>query len=432
MPNPFEETANGAVAMDTASQLRVGKRLALLFGAFFILVVGVLLHIEYLYYMALALAITPGVAYLIGWRTLHGLEAFRETESIANAGERVPMRLRLTNTTTTRKQFLLIRDVVPSGLEAEGPSERFVMELAPGETTEVQYPVLARRRGVYRLGYVDVHSVDPLGLFNYHQEKSAEGLLIVYPRPIPLPRVQPPAAGVIMPQRLRTRRRGTGTDFCGIREYTPGDDLRRIDWKTTAKRGKLSIVEYESGEANNITVALDLSPQFHAGRDDDSTLEYGVTLAASIAAQCLRRGTEFSLIAEGRKSYSLRALVNERDEALVMDVLARVQADCPVPFSEMLLGYETWLPPGSGLVVISPLVGEGALTVARRLIALGHGILWISLIADTFAPSSDRVVASARAYAELASALAALRCSVRQVRKGDDLAMRMGVSVGGA
>ena len=411
-------------------QLKVGKSLALLVGAVFILVVAVLLHVEYLYYMSLALGVTPIVAYATGRLTLRAVVARRECQAVAKAGERIPMRLTLTNTAPARTGLMVVRDHLPSGLEAEGATERYVMDIAPGETVAVHYPLLARRRGVYHLGYVDLLCTDPLGLFNYEQEKTAEGLLVVHPRAIPLPRVRPPAAGMLVTNRLRARKRGEGTDFAGVREYTPGDDLRRIHWKATARRGKLTVVEYESGEANNVAVALDLSPQYHAGEGDEHTLEYGVTLAASIAAQCLRRGSEFSLVAEGHGSHSHRSLISEQAEPTVMDALARVRATAAEPFARTLAAFEPWLPPGSGVVVISPAVGPDAVAAARRLVALGHGVLWVSLVGSSFAANGQRPPADEGAYEELAHGLAGARCAVRQIRRGDSLALRMGVSLG--
>ena len=416
--------------MEASGQLKIGKRSALIFGAFVILVLAVTLHVEYLYYMAVALAVTPLLAYIIGWQTLRAIEARRDSLSVAQAGERIPMRLSLSNTSGTRRGLIVVRDHLPSGLKAEAAAERRIMDLAPGESVTVQYPLLARRRGVYYLGYVELLCTDPLGLFNYRHERETPSLLVVHPRPIALPRVRPPAAGMLAVSRQRTRKRGDGTDFAGVREYTPGDDLRRIHWKATAKRGKLTVVEYESGEANNVAVALDLSPAFHAGTEDEHTLEYGVTLAASIAAQCLRRGAEFSLIAEGHDSYSHRALVSEHAEPTVMDALARVRANAPRPFAQTLLDLEPWLPAGAGVVVISPMVGPEAVAAAQRLVALGHGVLWVSLIAPTFAAAGQRVPADEAAYEELAHGLLGSRCAVRQVRQGDSLAVRMGVSIG--
>ncbi len=409
--------------MDMTGQLTIGKRFALLFGAMFMFIVAVLLHIEHLYYMSFALALAPAVAWVIGSLSLRSVAAERRMPAVVQAGECFTMSIALRNTGTTRRQFLLVRDGLPSGLMAESPPERWLPDLIPGETVEVEYPVLARKRGVYPFGWVDVHCTDPLGMFNFHREVEGPATLIVHPRAVPLPPVRPPSAGLTIPARARTRKREEGTDFAGLREYVPGDDMRRVHWKSSAKHGKLTVLEYESGETNRIAVALDLSPQFHAGRDEESTLEYGVTLAASIAAQCLRRGAEFTLLAEGSESHSLRSLATLSEETRVMDALARVRADAKATLAETLLTFEQWLPPGSGVVVISPAVGAQAAAAARRLMALGHGVLWISLVADSFGGEGE---ASASAYADLATALAGGRCEVRQVRRGEDLAMRMG------
>jgi uncharacterized protein (DUF58 family) len=413
--------------MDLSGQLTIGKRFAIVFGAMFILVVAVLLHAEYLYYMSFALALLPAVTWVVGWRSLRNLTAERRLPAVVKVGETFGMRVALTNAGVARKQFLLVRDGLPSGLLAESPPERWLPDLVPGETVEVEYPVLARKRGVYPFGWVDLHSTDPLGLFGFHREVEAPATIIVHPRPVALPPVRPPAPGVTVSARARLRKRGEGTDFAGLREYIPGDDMRRVHWKNSAKRGKLTVVEYESAEANSMAVVLDLSPQFQAGHDQESTLEYGVTLAASIAAQCLRRGAECSLVAEGAESHSLRSLAAPSEETRVMDALARVRADAKAPIADTLLAFEQWLPPGTGVVVISPAAGPQAAAAARRLTALGHGVLWVSLVAPSFVGEGEPTAATEAAYAELATNLGGARCEVRQVRRGEHLATRMGV-----
>jgi len=416
--------------MDITGELKVGKRFALLFGAFFIAIVAVLLRVEYLYYMSFALAVTPLVSWFFGRRGVQAVSARRSLPGVVKAGERLDMGIGITNEGSTRKQFLLARDTLPPGLVPEGSTERYIADLLPGETVSVDYPFIARRRGVYAFGWVDLVCTDPLGLFTYSREAPAEATLIVHPRPVPLPRTKPPSAGRQFSNRTRARHRGEGTDFRGVREYTPGDDLRRIDWKVTAKRNKLTVVEFESGEANSLGVVLDLAPEFHQGDGDDSTLEVGVTLAASIASQALKRGAEFSLVAEGKNSHSHRSLISNDEEAAAMDSLARVRANSPVSLAETLASADMWLPQGAGVVVISPAVGEAAVAAARRLTLLEHGVLWVSLVAPTFAQAAgQKPVADASDYEELAAGLAAARCAVRQIRLGDDLATQMGVRV---
>ena len=102
------------------------------------------------------------------------------------------------------------------------------------------------------------------------------------------------------------------------------------------------------------------------------------------------------------------------------------------PFADTLVQFEEWLPPGAGLVVISPATGPEVAAAAARLTALGHGVLWVSLVADSFAADGPSSPAGDAAYAELAMALAGARCAVHQIRRGDDIATAMGVTTGAA
>lgn len=216
----------------------------------------------------------------------------------------------------------------------------------------------------------------------------------------------------------------------GLREYVPGDDLRRVHWKNSARRGKLTVVEYEAAEAHDLAVLLDLTPGAHSGRGDESTLEYGVTLAASVAVQALNRGVAAALVAPGATDRSVPAQEALADRTTILEALAWVQADGPDSFAGAVAEHVGWLPPGCGVVVISPSVGVEAVEVARRLRALGHGVVWVSLLAHSFGPPAPTSAPPDEGdYAELAANLAALGCTVRHIRADEPLAAQMGVRI---
>ncbi len=296
----------------------------------------------------------------------------------------------------------------------------------------VAYDVVPRRRGAYDVGAVQLKTHDPAGLYEYERCVSADRCLIVYPTPLPLPLIRPRGAGAI-PAMRRRRRRGPGVDIYGLREYVPGDDLRRVHWKTTARRGKLTVVEFEGAEAYDLAVVLDLSPRGHAGSGDDSTLEYAVVLAASVAVQALDRGNGAALIAPGATDRSVLCQAALADRTAILEALAWVQADDPLPFAASVAAHQSWLPPGCGVVVITPSAGPEAVEVARRLRSLGHGVVWISLLAHTFGPprSGTAPTLNETDYAELAANLAAIGCTVRHIRCGEPLAAQMGVRIVG-
>ena len=91
--------------------------------------------------------------------------------------------------------------------------------------------------------------------------------------------------------------RGDGDDFYGVREYAPGDELRRVHWRTTARTGTLAVAEYAQGVTLDVTVALDLFQDAYkgTGSEEHSALETAVTLAATLH----RRSAEAWSLASG-------------------------------------------------------------------------------------------------------------------------------------
>ena len=91
------------------------------------------------------------------------------------------------------------------------------------------------------------------------------------------------------------------TIFMGVREYGPGDELRRVHWRTTARTGKLAVTEYTQGVTLDVTLALDLCESAYkgTGTDDHSALETAVTLTATLLADLLQHGHAVRLVTAG-------------------------------------------------------------------------------------------------------------------------------------
>jgi uncharacterized protein (DUF58 family) len=88
-------------------------------------------------------------------------------------------------------------------------------------------------------------------------------------------------------------RAGSGTEIFGVREYRPGDPLRRIHWRSTARRGELIVREFEPPGVQNLGIFLDPNPI------SIETADQIARLAASEAWDCLRAGGRVTLWAPG-------------------------------------------------------------------------------------------------------------------------------------
>lgn len=388
------------------------KRQALLWGSIFLAIVGFILHIHQLFAMAATLALLPQVSRFIGRRKLQGLRASRQLVPAVSAGEATGVTVRITNDARTRKIFFTVSDTLPPPLNGAGKNspELPVAILGPGESARLAYDVQPTRRGVYTLGPVQLATRDPLGIRHYTRQLPVLSELVVYPRPVALPPLWPAAAGGRHPVRPRRRLRGEGDELYGIRDYVAGDDPRRIDWKTTARRGKLAVVEYERPESLEGLIVLDLGESWHGGEEDRHTLEYGVVLAASLAEQALARGSTIGLIAAGSlQDFSLAPDPAEAQRLKLLETLARVQPQAAPTLAQVVQGRAPLLPRNGTVSVISPSPVESELGLWLR--GLGQTVIWFMLDRTTF-PGSTAATAD---YDGLEAALLGARCRVHRV-----------------
>lgn len=359
--------------------MEFGKKHVLIWGSVFLLLVALVLAIRQLYIMFAVLALLAPVSFFLARGTLNALTVRREAPGLMKQGEQRPVRLIITNEGVQRRYFFTVGDLVPDGLEVvdEGGGRVLVTSLGADEQFTMEYVLHARRRGVYQIGPAVVEHADLVGLFNFRRYLGAADEIVVHPTPERIPDVWTRVAALRAPQMPRRRFRGEGTELYGTRPFTPGDDLRRIDWKSTARRSQLIVREYERAEATDATIILDLQRRVHHGEGDDATVERAVKLAASIADQMLQRGSAVGLVAAGAQDLSVAPSADPRQSVRLLDALARVQPDGMEELAAVVAAHRAWIPAGGMAMVISPRLTEDALAVAMELSERGHQVGWM-------------------------------------------------------
>lgn len=174
------------------------------------------------------------------------------------------------------------------------PVELTIPMIAGGGLRTVRYPIPTRRRGRLPLGPLTVERRDPLGLYRLAQRRAGDMTLWVHPvvhpaRPLPVGTV-PDFEG----RRADTAQGGTMT-FSTLREYRPGDDLRRVHWKTTARTGVLMVREHVDTTEPTATIVLDTR---RAALTPDG-FEHAVEVAASLAHATLLAGRPATVLVPG-------------------------------------------------------------------------------------------------------------------------------------
>jgi uncharacterized protein (DUF58 family) len=248
--------------------------------------------------------------------------------------------------------------------------------------------VACTRRGEYGIGSVTARISDPLGLITIKKNLSYGHYVIVFPKTIDVPYFQalPHQEPGSSPRRWFASQ--TSPNASRVREYLSGDSLRNIHWHTTAHTGKLMVKEYDPDRLNylykDIWIILDLKTETPDGEGAESTAEYGVTIAASLAKKYLENGKQVGLLATGDKSYLFLPDNNEDQMDNLMRALAVIQPGGAVSIDGLLAAQEDRFTHGSAVIVITSSDVKNIGYSLRRIVKRGAIVTAILLDAASF------------------------------------------------
>jgi uncharacterized protein (DUF58 family) len=395
--------------------MQVSKWVTLGVGALCLVAVAAVLNAQHLYYMAAILLTLPGVSYGLGWYALRGLTFARELPTGVWEGEESSLVYAARNQTRLTRFFLAIHEPLPSWIESLD-TEPPLFNVGAEETTRVAHRIRFRKRGVYKMQWFDVTAIDPLGVFAFTRRVHTEGEIVVYPMPQSMRPVSLTGAERYGWQEFTSvALRGGSVDPDGVRQYVPGDPLRRIHWRQTARTGKLAVIEFEEAQSVNLVVALDLQRGSDIGKDTETTLEYAVRLTASLAQQATQQGASVRLLfpddaIEGAEEIGSLAAVSEPGRGqehlfLILDALARVQADALQPISGLISEKVGSLLPGTTLLVVTSRPDTGLPSALTRYTSTGANVAVIYIDTESFPGGKGRVSEAElqRFFAELLS-----------------------------
>jgi uncharacterized protein (DUF58 family) len=157
------------------------------------------------------------------------------------------------------------------------------------------------RRGLYQLGDTSLHAGDPFGIYSVTVTDPAKATLMVMPPVVPLPHLDIIPGGYSGEGRPIPDAPERTVDASSVREYIPGDSMRLVHWKTTAKHAKPYVRLFDGTPAGDWWILLDLQADAQVGSGRDSTEEHGVILAASLADRGLRANRGVGLVMNGKR-----------------------------------------------------------------------------------------------------------------------------------
>ncbi|HWS57762.1 MAG TPA: DUF58 domain-containing protein, partial [Actinotalea sp.] len=283
--------------MSTARRTRLtGRGAALAATGAVAAVAGTLLGVSLLAQVAALLLLT--VVGGVGWVALEsiaeqrgGLRTVRHVPPWAQPGVPATVRVELTATGRQRVDRLRISERASAELSGQDGLRARVRRSA--ERLELTYQIQPRRRGRWPLGPLEVRRTDPFGVARRRGSLGSPALVAVRPVVVPLDHAAWSSAAEADQVAAGSRR--PAADDAALREYLPGDDLRRVHWASSARRGTLVVRQDERSARRPVTVVLDLAPV-------DAETEWTISAAASLAVALTEAGHRVRLLGGGRQA----------------------------------------------------------------------------------------------------------------------------------
>jgi len=225
----------------------------------------------------------------------------------------------------------------------------YVTSLKPRRTITWDVEIPCQRRGRYRLGPVEVHMSDPLGLFPVRRQLGAASSVLVLPRWVTLKRCALKLDGFMAGEALGRRRGESPPKVASVREYATGDGVSAIHWPATARMGQLMTKLFDPQVQTTLWLALDLD-----GELPGEVEELLVTAAASLGMYALHAANlRVGLVASGAVPAALPSERGKPHQYHMQEVLAEVHAGSAGALAEQLAKLDRQLGPGQVLVLMT-------------------------------------------------------------------------------
>jgi uncharacterized protein (DUF58 family) len=363
--------------------------------------------------------------------SLRGLKIKRSARTTkAQVGQIFEERFEIQNLNRFPRLWLEIRDET----SLPGSEGSRVLTMVKGKQTR-SYVARVRlsKRGVFPLGPTILATGDLFGLFPVEDKIPGNDSLLVYPMMVEIKSFPNPPGLLPGGEALRRRTHHITPNAAGIREYNTGDPLNRIHWLSSARRGRLMVKEFELDPLADVWVFLDAAedvqsslPQEstdYSGKDlwnrsekmplPPSTEEYGISVAASLVRDYLRRGRAVGFACSGQHLTLIAPDRGGRQLGKILEALALTQMKGDLPINALIETQVKHMVRGSTVVLITPSVFREVAFVVDFLIQRGLKPIVVLVDAYSFGGSSgtDR----------LAESIKLLGIPSRIIRKDADL-----------
>ena len=375
------------------------------------------------------------ISFLWAWASINGVHLSRATRvRRTQVGRPLEERFTVRNTSFAPKLWLEVRD----HSNVPGHQTSYVVNnLRPKQSFTWRTTTICQERGRYQLGPITMRSSDPFGLFMMERSLTPTSNVVILPLTFDIQQFALPVGILPGGDALRRRTHFVTTNASGVRDYAPGDSFSRIHWPSTARRDRMIVKEFELDPLADIWIVPDMAIFGHIAANNlshkpdlslenlpkwmqrekftlpETTEEYTVAAAASIAQYFIRHDRSVGMLAYGQSNEMVQPDRGERQLTRILETLAVLRAQGQLPIDDLLHAEAHLFPRGTTVIVVTPTNSEKWATSARQLVRRGLRVVTILIDPGSFG--------GRKSSAGLESILQGNGMASYRVQCGDDL-----------
>ncbi|MFC1624107.1 DUF58 domain-containing protein [Candidatus Omnitrophota bacterium] len=349
----------------------------------------------------------------------------REVHDTVYEDDVIDVKMHIRNKRPLNIYFFELLDRFSGASPEREETSLFMLKMEGKENKKISYIADCYRRGLWRFGPTTVISQDALGFFKTKKRLNVFSDILVYPSLFRIFAFPTLASGSVSWMGVETAKiSGDSHEFFGVREYQRGDAISRIHWPSTARHNKMIVKQFERNAVQEATIVIDLKKGHNIGSGKETTLEYSVKIAGSIARYLLNEGVLVQMVGYSKEAVILPFGKGESHMYKILEYLAKVSSNSDFSLKDTLEEASFVAPHRSTLIAIMLDNDMDSLSSLVQFKVKGIRLIVIVLSASTFGHVAEGEYLDADAARKFDEALANLEAHVYRISKGDKLAKK--------
>jgi uncharacterized protein (DUF58 family) len=291
--------------------------------------------------------------------------------------ERVPVDAELLLRANAPIDRLEIALDLPDGIEAEEGAATQAVRLSGELERAIPLRLRADRWGVYELGRIEVRAWDLFRMVVWQRRSPAAHVLRAYPSSKAVSAIVSAVETQAFTGSEVSRAKGDGIEYADIREYMPGDRVRSINWRATARRGALVVNERHPERSTDVVLLLDSYADVRG--DGFSTLDEAARVASTLAQRFLERRDRVGLVTLGGVLRWLQPGLGVTQRYRLLETLIETGIEPTYTWRDLGVIPSRVLPAKALVLALTPLVDQRFVAALVDLRARGFDLVVVEL-----------------------------------------------------